>query len=100
MEKVISESNASNFFVTTAYLAIFAAALVILSLALLCLLSPEFSPVSRLVSEYTLVNYSWALSLVFVCWAVSCWSVSFALWSEVKTISGKQLYQRIARRDV
>jgi hypothetical protein len=43
-----------------------AAVATLVLLALLHLLSPEFSPVARMVSEYANGGYSWVLSLMFI----------------------------------
>lgn len=64
------------------------------SLALICLislhvLSPEFDPSWRMVSEYALGNYSWVLSTMFLSWAIGTWSLAYALKREVKTTGGK-----------
>jgi Protein of unknown function (DUF998) len=72
-----------------ALLAIAAAFAVILLLASLHVLSPEFDPSFRVVSEYANGQYGWVLSLMFACWAVSSWSVAFALWAQLREISGK-----------
>lgn len=40
-------------------------------LVALHILSPEFDPSWRMVSEYALGNYSWVLSLMFGSWALS-----------------------------
>jgi hypothetical protein len=61
----------------------------LVSLALLHILSPEFSPAWRMVSEYANGEYSWILSLMFIFWALSSWFLTFTLWSEVKTTAGK-----------
>jgi len=45
----------------------------LLFLASLHVLSPEFDPSWRIVSEYALGNFGWVLSLMFVSWAVSWW---------------------------
>ena len=58
-------------------------------LAALHVLSPEFNPSSRMVSEYALGNYSWVLSLMFLAWALSCVALVFAIWPDVRTIGGK-----------
>ena len=58
-------------------------------LAALHLLSPEFDPARRMVSEYALGNYSWILSLMFLAWALSCVALFFAVKPEVRTIAGK-----------
>jgi hypothetical protein len=58
-------------------------------LALLHLLSPEFNPSSRMVSEYALGNYGGVLLLMFLTWALSCIALLFTIRSQVKTIGGK-----------
>ena len=58
-------------------------------LAALHLLSPEFNPSSRMVSEYALGNYGWVLLLMFLTWALSCIALFFAIKSEVTTVGGK-----------
>jgi len=74
---------------TTARLSLAAAIATLLTLAVLHILSPEFAPAWRMVSEYANGNYSWVLSLMFIFWAISSWSLAFTLWSEVKTTAGK-----------
>ena len=73
----------------TARLAIAAAVAVILLLASLHVLSPEFDPSWRMVSEYANGQYGWVLSLMFISWAVSSWALAFAIWSQVGTRAGK-----------
>ncbi|HEX6035828.1 MAG TPA: DUF998 domain-containing protein [Anaerolineales bacterium] len=58
-------------------------------LAVLHLLSPEFSPSSRMVSEYALGSYGWVLLLMFLTWALSCIALFFAIKSHVMTVGGK-----------
>jgi Protein of unknown function (DUF998) len=58
-------------------------------LAVLHLLSPEFNPSSRMVSEYALGSYGWVLLLMFLAWALSCIALFFAIKSEVMTVGGK-----------
>jgi hypothetical protein len=71
------------------WLAILATIATILMLASLHLLSPEFSPSWRMVSEYALGHYAWVLSLMFVSWAISSWALVIAIWSQVHTNAGK-----------
>lgn len=59
--------------------AIIGALAVLLCLAALHTLSPEFDPSWRMVSEYANGGYRWLLSLMFVCWAVSTWALAAAL---------------------
>jgi hypothetical protein len=72
-----------------ARLSIAAAAAVLLLLASLHVLSPEFDPAFRMVSEYALGHYGWVLSLMFLAWGMSSWALAVALWSQVKTKAGK-----------
>src|SRR5258708_1319384 len=72
-----------------ALLSIGAAAATLLLLASLHVLSPEFDPSFRMVSEYALGHYSWVLSLMFLAWGISSWTLAVALWSQVKTKAGK-----------
>lgn len=72
-----------------ALLAIVAAAATLLLLASLHVLSPEFDPSFRMVSEYALGHYGWVLSLMFLAWGISSWALAVALWSQVQTRTGK-----------
>src|SRR5438270_14052617 len=72
-----------------ARLSIAAAAAVLLLLASLHVLSPEFDPSFRMVSEYALGHYGWVLSLMFLTWGMSSWALAVAIWSQVKTKAGK-----------
>jgi hypothetical membrane protein len=76
-------------FYNAARVAIAAAAAVLLLLAGLHRLSPEFDPSWRMVSEYATGRYGWVLSLMFVSWALSSWALAFAIWPQVKTIAGR-----------
>lgn len=86
---VSSNSDTSQISVPAARLAIGAAVAVPLLLVSLHVLSPEFDPSWRMVSEYANGQYSWVLSLMFVSWAVGSWASAFAIRSQVKTIGGK-----------
>jgi hypothetical protein len=72
-----------------ASLAIASSAAALLLLALLHVLSPEFGPSWRMVSEYALGHYGWVLSLMFLAWAVGSWALAGAIWSQVTTRAGK-----------
>jgi hypothetical protein len=72
-----------------ALLAIAAAAVCLLLLASLHVLSPEFNPAWRMVSEYAYGHYGWVLSLMFLTWGISAWALAAALWSQVPTKAGK-----------
>jgi hypothetical protein len=74
---------------TTARGSMIAGAFSLLVLATLHLLSPEFNPATRMVSEYALGEYGWLLSIFFLSWALSCVTLYFAIKSQVKTGWGK-----------
>lgn len=74
---------------TAARLAIATSVITLLLLASLHILSQEFDPSWRMVSEYANGRYGWVLSLMFASWAVSSWALAFAIWSQVKTRAGK-----------
>ena len=72
-----------------ASLAIVAAGAALLLLAGLHILSPEFDPSWRVVSEYANGRYGWLLSLMFASWAVSSFALAFAVRSRVRTRGGR-----------
>jgi hypothetical protein len=69
-----------------ARLAIGAAVATLVLLASLHVLSPEFDPSWRMVSEYANGRYGWVLSLLFAAWGVSSGALAVALRSEATTI--------------
>jgi hypothetical protein len=73
----------------TAWLAIGASGFSLILLVALHILSPEFDPAWRMVSEYANGNYAWVLSLFFAFWAISTWVLAYAIRSQVKTRAGK-----------
>lgn len=62
---------------------------VLLCLAALHVLSPEFDPSWRVVSEYANGHYGWVLSLMFACWAVGTWALAIALGPYLQSRLGK-----------
>jgi hypothetical protein len=80
-----TSSNSQPF----ARLALGSALTALLALAALHVLSPEFDPSWRVVSEYANGHYAWVLSFMFVAWALSSWALAVALWPEVRTLSGR-----------
>ena len=89
MTRTASMSDPSKISVAAARLAIAAAAVEILLLAGLHMLSPEFDPSWRVVSEYATGQYGWVLSLMFLAGALSIWSLAFAIRPQVGTNAGK-----------
>jgi hypothetical protein len=68
--------------------AIAAAGAVLLLLASLHVLSPEFDPSWRVVSEYANGRYGWVLSLMFASWALSSWALAAAVWPRLEGFGG------------
>ena len=60
--------------------AIAAAAVSALALLALHVVSPEYGPSWRMVSEYANGKHGWLLTVMFVTWAVSSWALALAVW--------------------
>ena len=82
-------SDPSQIAEPAAWLAILATGATILLLVALHILSPEFSPSWRVISEYAFGHYPWVLSLMFLSWGISSWALGVAIWSQVRTNAGK-----------
>ena len=89
MEQTLSTSDPSQIAEPTAWVALLATGATVVLLAALHVLSPEFSPSWRVISEYALGHYGWVLSLMFLCWGISSWALASALWPQVTTRAGK-----------
>jgi Protein of unknown function (DUF998) len=72
-----------------ALLAIALTVIALLLLASLHVLSPEFAPSWRMISEYALGRYGWVLSLMFLATGLSSWAIGAAVWRQVQTAAGK-----------
>jgi hypothetical membrane protein len=72
-----------------AWAAIALTAATILLLVSLHVLSPEFDPSWRVISEYGLGRYGWVLSLMFLACGLSTWALAVAVRSQVRTRAGK-----------
>lgn len=72
-----------------AIVAIGMAAVTLLLLVSLHLLSPEFDPSFRVVSEYAFGRYGWVLSFMFLAWSISSWALAAALRLQVQSRAGK-----------
>lgn len=88
-KEIPSSSDTSKISVPTAWLAVVLTTITLLLLVSLHILSPEFSPSWRMVSEYAYGHYGWVLSLMFLAWGVSTWALAGAIWSQVQTKAGK-----------
>ena len=82
-------ADSSKIVALAAWLAIVMTVATILLLASLHILSPEFDPSWRMVSEYAFGHYGWVLSLMFLSWGISSWALVAAIWSQVDTKAGK-----------
>jgi hypothetical protein len=89
MNIAVSFTDTATISVPAARVAIAAAGAVLLFLASLHVLSPEFDPSWRVVSEYANGRYGWVLSLMFASWALSSWALAITVWSQVNAIGGK-----------
>lgn len=82
-------SDPSKISAPAARLAIGAAVASLVFLASLHVLSPEYSPAWRLMSEYANGDYPWVLSLMFVAWGLSSWALAYAIKSQLVGKAGK-----------
>jgi hypothetical protein len=80
---------AMNARLMSACLAIAFTAVALLALAALHVLSPEFDPAKRVVSEYALGRHGWLLSVMFLSWGLGTWSLVPAIRSDVNTLPGR-----------
>ena len=84
-----SIDDTSRIVEPAAWMAILATSAAIVFLAALHVLSPEFSPSWRMISEYAFGHYAWLLSLMFLSWGLGTWALVIAIWSQVHTRAGK-----------
>jgi hypothetical protein len=89
MKTADSANDTTTISAPAARVAMAAAALVLLLLASLHVLSPEFDPSWRVVSEYANGRYGWVLSLMFAFWALSSWALAVAVWSQLNGAGAK-----------
>jgi len=89
MEKLVHQTQGAGWFAPAAYVAIAAAGISCTALLLLHLVSPEFAPSWRMVSEYANGAHRWLLTLVFAAWAVSSFALIAALWPLRATTLGR-----------
>jgi hypothetical protein len=78
---LVSMRNPSQVAELAGRLAILANGATILLLVTLHVLSSEFSPSWRMVSEYAFGQYAWVLSLMFLSWGIGSWALAVATWS-------------------
>lgn len=89
MQPAVTVNATSPISAPAARLAIVATGAALALLLSLHVLSPEYSPAWRMVSEYANGRYSWVLSLMFVAYGVSALALAFAIRSQLQTRRGK-----------
>lgn len=89
MDAITNHSGLGGWYGPAAYAAMLATAISCTSLILLHVLSSEFSPSWRMVSEYANGQFPWLLTLVFVSWAISSFALAIALLPLWATTLGK-----------
>ena len=75
--------------VRAAYLAIAAAFAALVLLLSLHVLSPEYSPAWRMISEYANGRHSFVLSLMFLAYGLTFVALAYAIRTQLSTRSGK-----------
>lgn len=75
--------------IVAAWTAIALTTIALLLLAALHVLSPEFAPSWRMISEYAYGRFGGVLSLMFLTMGIAPWALAFALWPEVASRAGR-----------
>jgi len=86
---VANQDGVGAWFAPAAAIAIGATIVSLAALLLLHVLSPEFAPSWRAVSEYANGRYPWLLTLTFIGWAVSSFALIATLWPLSTTTLGR-----------
>jgi len=89
MSESITITSTATASLVAARLAIGTSVAVLVLLAILHILSPEFNPAWRMVSEYANGQYSWVLSLMFFLWGAGSWALAYVLLPHLQTTMGK-----------
>lgn len=89
MDVIADQAVSGNWSTPAAWVALAATAVSCGALIMLHVLSPEFSPSWRMVSEYANGRAPWLLTVVFFAWAASSFALLFALWPLSASTLGK-----------
>ena len=89
MERAVAYSVTSKVSDPAARLAIAASAVAFLSLVSLHVLSPEFSPAWRMISEYANGRFNWVLSLMFAAYGLASLALAIATRAQLTTRRGR-----------
>jgi hypothetical protein len=87
--RLSAASDPSRIVAPAAWTAIGLSLAAIAMLASLHVLSPEFAPSWRMISEYALGRYGWVLSLMFLAFGAGPWALAAAIRSQVLTRAGR-----------
>jgi uncharacterized membrane protein YwaF len=72
-----------------ATIAIAATAISALALLVLHIVSPEYQPSWRMVSEYANGRHAWLLTVMFATWAAAYWALAAAVWPIAESWPGR-----------
>lgn len=89
MKNTVFDDGPTTIRVPAARVAIGAAMAALVCLASLHVLSPEFDPAWRMVSEYANGRHGWVLSLMFACWGLSTLALAYSIRSQLRTIPAR-----------
>lgn len=89
MSESITITSETTTSLVIARVAIGTSVAVLVLLAILHILSPEFNPAWRMVSEYANGKYAWVLSLLFFLWGAGSLALAYVLWPHLQTTAGK-----------
>lgn len=89
MKEPRSDNSEATISVGAARLAIGSTMAALSFLGALHVLSPEFDPGWRMVSEYANGRYPWVLSLMFACWGLSTLALAYAIRGELRSNSAR-----------
>jgi hypothetical protein len=85
VERANPHRATSTISVLAAWTAIAASGAALALLLSLHVLSPEFSPAWRMISEYAHGHYGWVLSLMFIAYGASSFTLAIAIRSHLNT---------------
>lgn len=89
MDRAASERATPKISVSMACVAIAASVAAFVLLLSLHVLSPEFSPAWRMISEYANGEYGWVLSLMFVAYGLGSVALAVAIRAQLSTRQGR-----------
>lgn len=89
MKTLDSENGGATISIGAARLAIGGTVASLGFLAALHVLSPEFDPAWRMVSEYANGHYAWLLSMMFACWGISSGALAYAIRGQLRRVSAR-----------